>query len=158
MAKTVSVDTSKFGKGLFSKRPFRPGDVIFTFTGKKINFLDTIRLGEIESYPIQIEKDLYLHPDEPYCFINHSCDPNCGINDNLELVAIKNIQTGEELFFDYSTSMLERHWEMDCLCNTSKCRKVIKDFDFLPHETRIKYISLNIVQPFIKQSLNDSCG
>ncbi len=151
----LKVDNSRFGKGLFSKRPFFIGDIISRFTGQKISFLDTLLLGEFECYPIQIDNDMYLHPDEPYCYINHSCDPNCGINENLELIAIKDIHTNEELFFDYSTSMLERHWQMDCLCNSAYCRKTIKDFDFLPDEIRKKYIELNIVQPFIKHFINN---
>lgn len=151
----IKIGKSKFGKGLFANREFKVGKVLFTFTGEIIHFTDTISLGDKESYPIQIDKSKYLNPDEPWCFINHSCDPNCGINSNLELVAIKDIKVGDEIYFDYSTSMLERHWQMECLCEAPNCRQVVKDFDLLPQEIQRKYLSLNIVQLFIQGQTND---
>lgn len=151
----ITIGNSKFGKGLFTNKEFRQGEVLFTFTGQIIHFADTVSLGEKESYPIQIDQSKYLNPDEPWCFINHSCEPNCGINSKLELVAIKEINLGDEIYFDYSTSMLERHWEMNCMCDALNCRHVIKDFDLLPDEIQNKYLALNIVQPFIKKQIND---
>ena len=151
----VTIGESKFGKGLFATNQFTKGLVLFIFTGQIIHFTDTVSLGDNECYPIQIDKEKYLNPDNPWCFINHSCDPNCGINSNLELVAIKNINIGDEIYFDYSTSMLERRWQMNCLCNSSNCRQIIQDFDLLPADIQLKYLNLDIVQPFIKRLIND---
>lgn len=152
----VEEGISRFGKGLFSTMSFRPGNVISVISGSPMTFLDTIHLGEQECYPIQIGRDNYLYTDEPLCFINHSCEPNCGINDSQELVAIAAIEPGEELFFDYSTTMFERHWEMNCQCGTASCRGVIKDFDSLPPDVRTKYISLNVVPAFIIKEMNEN--
>jgi hypothetical protein len=149
----VKTDLSKFGKGLFSTYNFKKDEVIFKFTGYKMHFEDTILLGDKECYPIQVGKDLYIYADEPFCFINHSCEPNCGINEHLELIALEDIKIDEELFFDYSTTMLERRWQMNCLCNSPFCRNLIQDFDLLPEQTQLKYIKLNVVQPFILQHI-----
>jgi len=43
-------------------------------------------------------------------FFNHSCDPNAGLQidgQKVWLVAIKNITQGEEITWDYSTTMDE---------------------------------------------------
>ena len=67
------------------------------------------------------------------------------------MFALTKIKAGEELFWDYSTSMLERRWTMQCECNEKNCRKKITDFDLLPTELQLKYLQMNIVLPFIAQ-------
>jgi hypothetical protein len=101
---------------------------------------------------LQIGPDLYINPESPGKFINHSCDPNCGLV-NLMLTAIRDIKQGEELSYDYSTTMLERHWVMNCACGYDACRKVIEDFDMLPRERQKYYMNLGVVQPFIVEFL-----
>jgi hypothetical protein len=57
--------------------------------------------------------------------VNHSCAPNLGLfpmvgadggDGDLYLVARREIAAGEELSFDYSTSMVDEPWAMDCAC------------------------------------------
>ena len=57
--------------------------------------------------------------------VNHSCAPNLGLfpmvgadggDGDLFLVARRDIAAGEELSFDYSTSMVDEPWAMDCAC------------------------------------------
>jgi hypothetical protein len=72
----------------------------------------------------------------------------------LELFALKKIKAGEEMFWDYSTSMLERHWTMECSCREKNCRKVLADFDLLPKHVQEKYLTLNIAFPFIAHFIN----
>ena len=57
--------------------------------------------------------------------VNHSCAPNLGLfpmvgagggDGDLFLVARREIAAGEELSFDYSTSMVDEPWAMDCAC------------------------------------------
>lgn len=64
-------------------------------------------------------------------YINHSCDPNCEseVEDGRVFIdAIKDIQPGEELFFDYS---YERDEESEddaryiCRCGAPACRGTI---------------------------------
>lgn len=139
----------EFGRGLFSKKDINKGEVIFKFTGKLINFKQTLETTDNFGDPLQIGKDLYISLEEPMRFINHSCNPNTGIINNITLIALKNIQKGEELYFDYSTSMDEDHWVMQCMCGEVNCRKIIKDFKYLPLQTKEKYLNLKIVQKFI---------
>lgn len=80
----------------------------------------------------------------PTRFINHSCDPNLRIFarvgdhadkhiHDLALFAIKDIQRGEELTFDYVDGVVEEPDEMDgsvegmtaCLCGSKNCRRFL---------------------------------
>lgn len=138
-----------FGRGLFAKRVFKKGEEIFKFTGEIINFQQTLNRENDFGDPLQIGKDIYLNLEEPMRFINHSCDPNTGIKNDVFLIALKNIQKGEEIYFDYSTSMDEDYWIMHCECGNENCRKLIKDFKHLPPQMKQKYLDLKIVQKFI---------
>jgi uncharacterized protein len=149
----IEIRNCQFGKGIFAMKNFKIYDKILAISGRSINYSDTLDLDEKESYSLQIETNKYILLSEPSCYINHSCEPNVGIMSNT-FVAIKEIEIGCEIFFEYSTSMLERSWSMDCKCGSHKCRGLIQDFDLLPQELQEKYLQLNIVLPFIKKNLN----
>lgn len=63
-------------------------------------------------------------------WINHSCDPNCETfeeDDRIFVHALRGLQPGEELFYDYKMIPAERRTkklekEFGCLCGTPKCR------------------------------------
>jgi len=148
-ADSIEIQDSKFGKGLFATKDIEPGAILCRAMGKKLNFEQTLQLKEKEGHALQIDFDKYILCDVPFLYSNHSCNPNCAINNHLELFALKKIKTGEELFWDYSTSMLERHWTMKCSCGENNCRKIITDFDLLPKQLQEKYLEMNIVLPFI---------
>ena len=153
MKELVEIRDSKFGKGLFAKKKISAGSVVCSIPfHKALDFKATVELNE-ESHALQIDFDKYILCEPPFLYSNHSCNPNCGINGNFEMVALKNIKAGEELFWDYSTSMLERHWTMRCACGEKNCRKIITDFDLLPQKLQMKYLDQQIVFPFIAHFL-----
>ena len=145
----VDIRESIFGKGLFAKTVISPGTVICKISGSPLSFQETVNLKEKESHTLQIDVDKYIYCNIPFLFSNHSCNPNCGINADFEMITLKEILQGEELFWDYSTSMLERHWTMQCHCGEKACRKIVTDFDLLPQDIQTKYLDQNIVLPFI---------
>src|SRR5690348_5368169 len=120
----VRVDSSEKGKGVYANRPIAAGTVVTDVRGEHVTFGDTTTLGERESFCVQIGRMDYILPDPPFYLINHSCDPNCGINAGMELVALRNIARDEEIHWDYSTTMLERSWVMECRCGSPSCRGV----------------------------------
>ena len=151
----ITVKESNFGKGIFATRPISQGSIIIAIKGERINFTGSLDLGNREPYCLQVGMDKYIIPESPFLYSNHSCDPNSGINSKLELFALRPIAEGEELLWDYSSSMLERHWTMRCHCGSPGCRQVITDFDLLPGDTQELYIRLGIVLPFIVHYLNE---
>jgi hypothetical protein len=149
VADSIEIRLCKFGKGLFAKKNIPAFSLLCNISGKSLNFKDTLSLKQKESHALQIGVDQYILCPSPFLYSNHSCEPNCGVNQNLQFITIKNIVAGEELLWDYSTSMLERHWTMTCLCNTASCRKTVTDFDRIPHHVQQHYLRLNVVLPFI---------
>jgi hypothetical protein len=145
----IKLKMNIFGKSIYSKVKILKGTVVCQFSGKTIDYKTTLTLGNKESFAFQVSSGHYLFLDAPARFFNHSCEPNCGVNGRLELIALCDIEPNEELKYDYSTTMMERHWTMECKCNSDKCRKLIADFDKLPVSTRQYYIQRGVVQPFI---------
>lgn len=148
----TEVRESKFGKGVFAKKFIAAGSVLFRVDiGERMDLKGTRRLGERESHPLQVDIDRYILCGSPFIYYNHSCNPNCAVNTKMQFITLKDILEGEEMFWDYSTSMLERSWTMKCACGEKNCRRVVTDFDLLPPLLREKYLRLNIVLPFIAQ-------
>jgi SET domain-containing protein len=57
-------------------------------------------------------------------FINHSCAPNCEVrirNRRIYIYALRTIQPGEELSYDYGEEYFELHLAGRCRC--AKCSK-----------------------------------
>lgn len=149
---------SKQGKGVFTNKSFRKGDEIIKFKGKLFTYPQLPEpYDEVEDHYVQVDKDLYLGPSgELDDFINHSCNPNSGVKiegKRIFLIAIKNFKKGEEIVWDYSTTMDEDDWEMDCTCQSKNCRKKIRDFKYLPKKIQQKYIKLRIVPRYILENL-----
>jgi hypothetical protein len=148
------IDRSRFGKGFFATRKILKGTIITKMKkGPSFHFLDTIVMGDTESHSLQIGPEEYMMCEIPFLYSNHSCDPNGGLNGKLQMVALRDIQAGEEICWDYSTWMMERHWEMKCYCGSPQCRQVVRDFDLLPVHVQSRYLQLQIVAPFIQEQL-----
>jgi hypothetical protein len=67
------------------------------------------------------------------------------------LVAVTSIPAGNEITFDYSTTMDNSRWEMDCACLSRYCRHKIKNFVELESEIQARYIRLGLVPDYILQ-------
>ncbi len=148
------IRSCRFGKGLFALRKIPANTVVCKITGQEFFFFDTLKLGERESHAMQIDVDKYILCDSPFLYSNHSCEPNCAVNENVEFYTLTEVEKDQELLWDYSTSMLERHWTMRCACDAKNCRKLITDFDLLPPSIQQNYIRKKLVLPFILHQLN----
>ncbi|MBS1787584.1 MAG: SET domain-containing protein-lysine N-methyltransferase [Acidobacteria bacterium] len=149
----VYVGNCDLGRGLFAGRNFEQSEGILRFRCPIISLAEVLARGKYQSNPIQVGNAEYVDIGPPGVFANHSCDPNAGIINNLDLIALRAIQQGEEIQYDYSTTMWEGFWTMSCLCNSLRCRKIVRDFPELPVELQTEYLRLGIVQSFIVQRL-----
>ena len=115
----LHVKENKFGKGVFAKKNLRKGEHIHYLTGKIIDLreFNSIRTSNraITVDPLQISKNKYIYLDKPSVYFNHSCTPNAGVRGKNELFAIKLIKKGQEIFYDYCTTIDEG---LDCRCNS----------------------------------------
>lgn len=144
------------GLGLFAGRPFDAGEQILIFSGPVLSFNAMVARGEAEANALQIDDLLYLDIGAPGVYANHSCLPNAGIRQDTRLVALRPIPAGEEIRYDYSTTMWENHWTMACRCGQVNCRQLVADFPTLPTQLQQRYLQLQVVQTFIVNRLQRS--
>lgn len=112
------------GLGLFATVPFKKGQFVIEYTGKKI---PTKVADELSTrYLFEIDDDWTIDGSprsNTARYINHSCDPNCEseiVGDRIHINAIKNIKPGEELSFDYGEEYFDEFIKpVGCKCN--KC-------------------------------------
>ncbi len=122
------------GMGSFAIEPIAAGETVAAFGGWVVDGATlATQVPDRVSRTMQIDDDLYLLPGEKSehgDFINHSCDPNCGLLGATVVVAMRDIEVGEELTFDYAMSDGSDYDEFDCLCGTSRCRGVVTGRDW----------------------------
>ena len=130
--KLFKIKKSKIDKdGLYANCDIRKGTKIIEYKGKIIS----VKKSEI-STKFDNSKAIYLFNinsrfdlDGDFKFntarlINHSCDPNCevfGSGMKVWVYAMKNIQKGEELSYDYGFNYDEDYKNYPCKCGTKKC-------------------------------------
>lgn len=153
-----TIKDSKNGSGVFATINFSFGQEVMKFNGR-LFLRDSLPTpySDYSDHYMQIDTGLYLGPSGgPDDYVNHSCEPNCGVYKNGDvfiLIAIKNIDIGDEITWDYSTTMDEDDWEMVCRCESRQCRGVIRDFKYLPKSVQEKYVNLKIVPTYILNNL-----
>ena len=127
------------GKGVFAARRIRPGQKIVEYTGEKITNdeadrrYDEDKMKRHHTFLFTLDDDYCIDGDVPRNrakLINHSCDPNCEAiieDDRIWIYALKNIQPGVELAYDYqyertgdNIAELEKFYV--CHCGSDKCR------------------------------------
>lgn len=149
---------SKHGKGNFAIEDIKKGEVVTLLTGEKVDRTEGYRrvnLGLVgKDDDLQIGEDLYLYLDEHLRLFNHDCDPNGGIRGESELFAIKAITKGDEITFDYSTTVGKHSvWAMDCRCGSDICRKIVGSILTIPQERLRWYGEVGALPDFIKAEL-----
>jgi hypothetical protein len=150
------------GKGLFATEPAEPGTKILSFWegsegpmgGLALEWkYPPVPLRSLPGVPtsadaLQCGPDAFLALAEPAVLVNHSCDPNCGINGDLLLVALRQIDPGEELTWDYSTTMDHDSWTMRCQCGAMFCRHVVREYRSLPRPVAERYAQALVVPDY----------
>jgi hypothetical protein len=71
-------------------------------------------------------------------FLNHSCEPNVGVGGNSVLVAMRNIEVGEELTTDYAL-FDDFDGSMVCHCGRLRCRGQIDGRDWRRNDLQERY-------------------
>ena len=150
-----AVGETHLGKAVFAAQPFRAGEPIVAFTGRRLTAdrLPRRLSGQTDRF-VQIARDAYLGPSGAIDdLINHSCAPNAGLRfdgDAPLLVALRDIAEGEEIAWDYSTTLADPAWRMACACGAPGCRGTITAFDTLPVERQQWYLAQGVVAPYLR--------
>ncbi|KKT29907.1 MAG: Nuclear protein SET [Parcubacteria group bacterium GW2011_GWA1_44_13] len=123
------VKKSNAGLGIFAEEPIKRGTWIIEYVGKVIN-----GRKEVEAYP----DNKYLFETSAVRmidgsarsntarYINHSCKPNCEVDiigGRVFVKAIKRIEAGEELNYDYGKEYFDEYIkDMPCRCAYCKSK------------------------------------
>lgn len=158
----VEVRPSAYGDGVFTRAPAPRGAVLFVFAGPVFD------RAAYEAYPdkahcVQIGAETYLGPSGYFDdLINHSCAPNAFIRITraaplrADIVAVRDLDEGEEVTFDYSCTMLHDPWCLEgCACGAPACRGTIRGFDELSAAQRLTLLATGTV-PYYCADLFDA--
>jgi uncharacterized protein len=130
------------GNGIFAQQVLTKGELLAVFGGVVYAWDIFIHLPERErSLCIQVEENLFLVPrpigDGDY--VNHCCNPNAGLSGQIALVAMRDIQSGEEVCFDYAMSDIAAYDEFECDCGAPNCRHSVTGSDWQLPEIQKRY-------------------
>ncbi len=131
--------TTHHGKGIFAIDMIKKGEVIAAFDGRVYSSRSTKWNEDLYNHCIQFEEKKWRDSTGIARLINHSCEPNCGIQNLFQIVAMRNILLGEEITWDYEMTEDHPYWRMACSCGTGSCRKVIGAYGNMPGVVRKKY-------------------
>ncbi|MES2066766.1 MAG: SET domain-containing protein [Pseudomonadota bacterium] len=155
-ANLFAVGETHLGKAVYAAQGFAEGDEIIRFTGRRFRAdrVPSLMRGSSDRF-VQVTPEHYMGPSGRIDdLINHSCAPNAGLRfggNSVVLVAIRNIAPGEEIAWDYSTTLAESNWHMICQCRSPECRRVIGNFSTLSPERQEWFRARNLVAPYLRR-------
>jgi len=154
--KLVGSDVShKGGHGVFALQRVKAGELLVVWGGEIVT---GERLAEMPASErrlcVQVEENLYLWTSQegPADWINHSCDPNAGLVGHIALFALRDIDPGEEICFDYATSDGSPYDEFECTCGALECRGRVTGDDWRRPELQRRYRGL--FSPYLQRRID----
>lgn len=155
--------------GVFAVRPLKKGSIIFCgehfskgsmIPWKEFSRFDQITKQKILDFCPATPEGFFAPHDFNYLsiawYLNHSCNPNVGFNNQDDFVAIRNIKKGEELCWDYGYDECNPRFKMKCFCGQIDCRGYItgNDWEKLSKDKqRYFYFSPKLKQYLSKQKI-----
>ena len=143
--KTEVRKSEKQGNGFFATNDIRKDEIVAIRSGHIVDLEEAMRLDkEVGDFSLQISDRFFLCPKsiaelyEIAIYINHSCDPNIGMDGQITYVAMLDIKANEELCMDYAMAM-DTDYEMKCICGTKNCRRIVTGRDWKNIELQKKY-------------------
>jgi uncharacterized protein len=145
--KVFLADSKIQGRGVFARDPIHSRETVMIFGGERISRAQMesgdYRIRSI--WPVERDgfialplSDSEISLDE---YLNHSCDANTWLNDEVTLAAKRDIEPGEEITLDQGTWNIEDAYIEDrepCSCGAVSCRLMLSEQDWkLPEVQRL---------------------
>lgn len=148
-SKLVSGKSDIHGDGVFAKEKIAEGEKLMEFGGDLIS-KEQVLSGNYRSRSVWIissgcylalpNTDTEESLDE---YLNHSCDANAWLSDEVTLIAKRGIGIGEEITLDQGTWNFDDSAYTDnkefCSCGAHDCRKVLTENDWKTPDVQKKY-------------------
>jgi hypothetical protein len=121
-----------FGLGLYAVADLPSGTAVERFEGPVVCYHEVPESERL--FAILIGEDRWLIPCGAARHINHSCAPNCWIDDGLRIVTRRPVRAGEELCFAYNwihpgedpaRFSWDPRWSFRCGCRSPGCQGMI---------------------------------
>lgn len=130
------------GKGVFALQAIPAGEVLIEYVGEIIGWPEALRRHPHD--PSDPNHTFYFSIDDDHVidanvggnasrWINHACEPNCQADEQdgrVFIKALRDLQPGEELFYDYGLIIDERYTpqlkkQYECRCGSPSCRRTM---------------------------------
>jgi hypothetical protein len=133
------------GSGLFARAPIGKGEIVAIKGGHVLDdrALAAVR-GRVAFSYVQIDDGFHLgavrasEVRRNKLFLNHSCEPNLGIRGQITFVALRAIEAGEELTYDWAMEE-NAPGTTRCRCGSRRCRKVLTGQDWKDPRLQRRY-------------------
>lgn len=124
-----------------TKRQIRKGEAIFMVEGPIISYKKAPNYWLGYRW-LGVGVNTWMIPEEqnPWNILRHSCDPNVGLNDAHQVIALRIVKQNEELTIDNSMTEADPHWKMRCRCGAKKCRGIVRSIQYLTKKTFAGYL------------------
>jgi SET domain-containing protein len=135
----VAIKQAQVGRGVFATSSLEAEELIGEVRGRIIDDPDYS-----SDYCIDLGKSAVMEPDEPFCLLNHSCEPNCELilwgyrvrngrsYARVWLQTLCPIAAGQQLTIDYGWPASAA---IPCRCGSVRCRGWIVNPEELPELT-----------------------
>lgn len=126
MESPVTVFETALGRGLKASHNLPRGTVVTRFEGPIMHW-EEVPEAEIR-HALLLEDGRWMIDRGLARLLNHSCEPNCRIDAENNVVTQRPVRQGEELTFAYNIvydgedpGSWDPRWSFACACGTSKC-------------------------------------
>jgi len=148
------------GQGVFTTSPIQEGVTVIRWGGIVFTRAD-ISAGKARQHTfVGIGKDQFIanladRPPGLDDFMNHSCDGNLWMADEVTLVARHDVSAGQELTADYALWLDLTDYRMKTVCNCGKmvCRHTVTGLDWQLPDVQRRYA--DHFSPFINELINN---
>ena len=132
-ASRIAIVRESGGYRLVASQAFSRGALIFQIDGE--------RSATPTRWSVQVDTNIHVNVGPtstleeqidrfPWRFMNHSCDPNARIT-GLDVIALRPIQEGHEVTFNYNTTESDMASPFACRCGSARCHGMIRGFAHL---------------------------
>jgi len=132
-------DSKIHGKGVFAARKIPEGTLVIEYDGKRLTSKQAVQRynpspdNPTHTFYFSLENGKVIDGGNDARWINHACEPNCEAreeNGRVFIYALRDIQRGEELNYDYGLMVEERYTpavkrSYQCLCGADSCRRTM---------------------------------
>ena len=112
--------------GCYTTRPIRKGTLIIEYIGEYLTYeqADDLYDDFENTYLFGLDGGkMIIDGFGVAAFVNHSCKPNCEtdqIAGKMWIIALRDIEAGEELTYDYN--LFDGEEDAPCRCGAKRCR------------------------------------